>query len=193
MGKHERKKQVIEEAARLFASKRFDEVLMDDIAQQAGVGKGTLYTYFADKEELYFAVVFEGISRLNEKLQIKANRQKDPIEKLRRMVHAIVSFFSQNRFFFRLMSIEDGKSEGGRGENRKRWHEQRRIQLEAIETVLRGGVEEGVFAVDHPRVEAAILRDMVRSLMIHSEGELSVDQMVDITMRIFVRGIRKPD
>ncbi|MCH2660121.1 TetR/AcrR family transcriptional regulator, partial [bacterium] len=39
MGKHERKKQVIEEAARLFSSRRFDEVLMDDIAQQAGVGK----------------------------------------------------------------------------------------------------------------------------------------------------------
>ena len=45
MGKHERKKQVIEEAARLFSSRRFDEVLMDDIAQQAGVGKGTIYTY----------------------------------------------------------------------------------------------------------------------------------------------------
>ena len=52
MAKKERRKQVIEEAARLFSSKRFDEVLMDDIAHQAGVGKGTIYTYFADKEEL---------------------------------------------------------------------------------------------------------------------------------------------
>ena len=42
MTKTDRKKQIIEQAARLFASKRFDEVLMDDIAQQAGVGKGTL-------------------------------------------------------------------------------------------------------------------------------------------------------
>ena len=106
MAKKERRKQVIEEAARLFSSKRFDEVLMDDIAHQAGVGKGTIYTYFADKEELYFAVVFEGISQLNEKLQQKANGQKDPEQNLRRMVHHIVSFFSQNRFFFRLMSIE---------------------------------------------------------------------------------------
>ena len=191
MGKHERKKQVIEEAARLFSAKRFDEVLMDDIAQQAGVGKGTIYTYFADKEELYFAVVFDGISRLNEKLQSKADRQQDPERELKRMVHAIVSFFSQNRFFFRLMSKEDGRSESGKGENRKRWHEERRIQLEAIETVLRNGVENGVFAVENPAVEAAILRDMVRSAMIHSGGELIVDEITDTIMRIFLRGVRE--
>ena len=182
---------MIEEAARLFSSKRFDEVLMDDIAQQAGVGKGTIYTYFADKEELYFAVVFEGISQLNEKLQRKVNGQRDPEKKLRRMVHHIVSFFNQNRFFFRLMSIEDGKSEGGKGENRKRWLEERRSQLEAIEGVLNDGVDEGVFAVGNARLEAAILRDMVRSAMIHSDGDISGDEMTDTIMRIFLRGVRK--
>ncbi|MDE2741659.1 MAG: TetR/AcrR family transcriptional regulator [Gemmatimonadota bacterium] len=190
MAKINRKKLILEEAARLFSAKRFDEVLMDDIAHQAGVGKGTIYTYFADKEELYFAVVFEGIRRLNEQLQRKANRQQDPEKELRRMVHAIVSFFSQNRFFFRLMSQEDGKSEGGRGENRKRWREERRIQLTAIETVLQNGAEEGVFSVENPKVEAAILRDMVRSVMIHSRG-LNVEAMVDTIMRIFLQGVRK--
>ena len=190
MAKIDRKKLILEEAARLFSAKRFDEVLMDDIAHQAGVGKGTIYTYFADKEELYFAVVFEGIRRLNEQLQRKANRQPNPEDELRRMVHAIVSFFSQNRFFFRLMSQEDGKTEGGKGENRKRWREERRIQLAAIETVLQNGAEQGVFSVEHPKVETAVLRDMVRSVMIHARG-MSVEAMVDTIMRIFLRGVRK--
>ena len=190
MAKIDRRKLILEEAARLFSAKRFDEVLMDDIAHQAGVGKGTIYTYFADKEELYFAVVFEGIRRLNEQLQRKANRQQNPEEELRRIVHAIVSFFSQNRFFFRLMSQEDGKSEGGRGENRKRWREERRIQLAAIESVLQNGTEEGVFSVENPKVETAILRDMVRSVMIHAKG-MSVEAMVDTIMRLFLQGVRK--
>ena len=190
MAKIDRKKLILEEAARLFSAKRFDEVLMDDIAHQAGVGKGTIYTYFADKEELYFAVVFEGIRRLNEQLQRKANRQPNPEDELRRMVHAIVSFFSQNRFFFRLMSQEDGKSEGGKGENRKRWREERRIQLAAIETVLQNGAEQGVFSVEHPKVETAVLRDMVRSVMIHAKG-MSVEAMVDTIMRIFLQGVCK--
>ena len=191
MGKHERRKQVIEEAARLFSARRFDEVLMADIAQQAGVGKGTIYTYFADKEELYFAVVFDGISRLNQKLRSPDERCDDPEQDLERMVRAIVSFFSQNRFFFRLMSREDGRSESGTGENRKRWHEERRIQLEAIEEVLREGAGSGAFAVENPRLEAAILRDMVRSMMIHSGSEIGADKMVSTIMRIFLSGVRR--
>ncbi len=190
MGKHERKKQVIEEAARLFSARRFDEVLMDDIAQQAGVGKGTIYTYFADKEELYFAVVFDGISRLNQTLRSPADRREDTERELERMVYALVSFFSKNPFFFRLMSREDGRSEGGKGENRKRWHEERRIQLEAIEAVLRDGAGAGAFAVENPRLEAAVLRDMVRSMMIHSGDEMGVNEMVTTIMRIFLCGVR---
>ena len=41
--------QILEEAARLFSSQRFDEVLLDNIAQSVSVAKGTLYTCFADK------------------------------------------------------------------------------------------------------------------------------------------------
>jgi AcrR family transcriptional regulator len=189
VGKVERRKHILEEAARLFSSKRFDEVLMDDIAQGAGVAKGTLYTYFSDKEELYFAVIFEGISRLNKQIQAKAKGQKDPIKKLRKIVHSIVSFVSQNRFFFKLMSIEDSKSGTGKSENRARWHEQRRIQLEAIQAVLVDGKRQGCFCVHHPEIEASILRDMVRSTITSAGGQLSVEEMVDIIMRIFVGGI----
>ncbi len=191
MGKVERRKHILEEAARLFSSKRFDEVLMDDIAQGAGVAKGTLYTYFSDKEELYFAVIFEGISRLNEHIQAKAAGQKDPEKKLRKIVHSIVSFVSQNGFFFKLMSIEESKSGAGKSENRARWREQRRIQLAAIESVLVDGKRQGCFCVQHSDIEASILRDMVRSTVINAGGRLSVDEMVAIIMRIFVGGIQK--
>ena len=147
MGKAKRREQILEEAARLFSSQRFDEVLMDDIAQGAGVAKGTLYTYFSDKEELYFAVIFEGISRLNQLVLEKASSQKDPEKKLRDIVHSIVSFVAQNGFFYKLLSIEDSKSNTGKSVNRERWREERKIQLEAIESVLMAGHSEGSFRV----------------------------------------------
>lgn len=191
MGKAKRRDQILEEAARLFSSQRFDEVLMDDIAQSAGVAKGTLYTYFSDKEELYFAVIFEGISRLNQQVLEKASSQKDPEKKLRDIVHSIVSFVAQNGFFYKLLSIEDGKSNTGKSVNRERWREERKIQLEAIESVLMAGHSEGSFRVCDSFVEAAILRDMVRSTVINASGKLSVDEMVDVIMRIFIDGIRR--
>ena len=191
MGKAKRRDQILEEAARLFSSQRFDEVLMDDIAQSAGVAKGTLYTYFSDKEELYFAVIFEGISRLNQQVLEKAGSQKDPEKKLRDIVHSIVSFVAQNGFFYKLLSIEDSKSNTGKSVNRERWREERKIQLEAIESVLMAGHSEGSFHVCDSFVEAAILRDMVRSTVINAGGKLSVDEMVDVIMRIFIDGIRR--
>ena len=191
MGKAKRRDQILEEAARLFSSQRFDEVLMDDIAQSAGVAKGTLYTYFSDKEELYFAVIFEGISRLNQQVLEKASSQKDPEKRLRDIVHSIVSFVAQNGFFYKLLSIEDSKSNTGKSVNRERWREERKIQLEAIESVLMAGHSEGSYRVCDSFVEAAILRDMVRSTVINAGGKLSVDEMVDVIMRIFVDGIRR--
>ena len=192
MRKFKRRKQILEEAARLFSSQRFDEVLMDDIAQSAGVAKGTLYTYFSDKEELYFAVVFEGISRLNQQVLESAIGQKYPEKKLRNIVYSIVSFVDQNGFFYNILSIEDSKSGAGKSVNRERWREQRTIQLDAIESVLTAGRSEGVFHIRHPSVEAAILRDMVRSTVISAGATLRVDEMVDVIMRIFLNGICQP-
>ena len=190
MKKAERERRVLESATRLFSERRFDEVLMDDIAQAAGVAKGTLYSYFPDKEELYFAVVFDGISRLNERLASGAGEATDPEKRLREIIQGLVSFLKRNRYFFRLMFVEDSRSEAGTGTNRQRWREERHKQIEAIETVLRRGVEQGIFEIDHVRTHARILRDMVRSALMCREEKLSADQMADVIMGIFLRGVR---
>ena len=167
---------------------------MEEIAALAAVGKGTLYTYFASKEELYFAVVFEGIARLNRDLTAGAANPSDPTAQLREMVHRIVSFFSRNRFFFRLMSLEDGRTEGGKGESRRRWREERAVQLDAIEAVLLKGRDMGLFAVAHPRVGAHILRDMVRTVLTSTKGmELTDQEHVGIIMEVFLTGVRRPE
>jgi len=51
----EKKRQLIANtAAKLFATRPFHKVKLDDVASAAGVGKGTLYIYFKSKEEPLF-------------------------------------------------------------------------------------------------------------------------------------------
>lgn len=52
----ERKNQILDAAMVVFARSGFHEARMDDIVQEAGLSKGTLYWYFKSKEEIITAI-----------------------------------------------------------------------------------------------------------------------------------------
>jgi len=52
-----RKNQIMNAAEQVFTKKGFDEARMDDIAEQTGLSKGTLYLYFKSKEDLVIAIL----------------------------------------------------------------------------------------------------------------------------------------
>jgi AcrR family transcriptional regulator len=54
--KAQKKNRIITAAARVFAEKGFSGTLIAEVAEQAGVGKGTVYEYFTSKEDLFFSV-----------------------------------------------------------------------------------------------------------------------------------------
>jgi AcrR family transcriptional regulator len=54
-----KRRQIIEGARSVFLAQGFDAASMNDIARAAGVSKGTLYVYFANKEELFEEIVRE--------------------------------------------------------------------------------------------------------------------------------------
>ncbi|MEN6553374.1 MAG: helix-turn-helix domain-containing protein, partial [Methanobacterium sp.] len=51
--REQRQNDIINAARKLLALKDFDEVSMDEIAREVGLGKSTLYLYFKNKESLY--------------------------------------------------------------------------------------------------------------------------------------------
>jgi len=53
----ERTSQIINAAEDVFTKKGFDEARMDDIAEQTGLSKGTLYNYFKSKDDLIIAIL----------------------------------------------------------------------------------------------------------------------------------------
>jgi len=54
-----KRRQILEGASRVFMDLGFDGASMGEIARAAGVSKGTLYVYFADKNRLFEAIVEE--------------------------------------------------------------------------------------------------------------------------------------
>ena len=188
----DRQTRILQSASKFFSQKRFDQVLMEDVAQNAGVGKGTLYRYFRDKEDLHSAVVFDAIAKLKKELRNRTSEVLDPLERLRASVWAIVSFLNRNRNFFRLMGAEGGRSRGRKTEYRKRWWRERGELIGIIGEVLRFGADTGNFDIRHTETEAQILLGMIRSTMRFNGDKLKVDEMVEEILRIFLHGVQKP-
>lgn len=103
--------QILEAAAQLFAKHRYHEVRMDDIAEQAGVAKGTLYRYFHDKEELYLALAMHGLERLFEESRDKIAGPGTVDAKLHAFITHVVCFYEQYPYFLELIQrIETSNS-----------------------------------------------------------------------------------
>ena len=59
-----RRQEIIDAARVVFARKGFNEATLDDVAELAEFGKGTLYNYFANKEALFASVLQDSFDQL---------------------------------------------------------------------------------------------------------------------------------
>ena len=186
-----RSSDILKAAKRAFAERPFHEVLMDDIARDSSVGKGTLYRYYASKESLYFAVIFDGIDDLQLRIRSRFKECKGTEQTIADLISTLVSFFSRNRIFFRLMNIEDSKVGGMETPNRRRWEGKRAELVGAIAEVFERSGEEDSLEIVYPRTEAQILQGMVRSVLRHNDDKLTVKEMSERITRIFLCGVGK--
>jgi AcrR family transcriptional regulator len=97
------RERILDAAMGIFARHEYHEVLMDDVARESGVAKGTLYRYFPSKRALYLGVMFDGIDRLHEALREAVAGIGEPVGKLARLVYTLLDHFWDRRFFFALI------------------------------------------------------------------------------------------
>jgi AcrR family transcriptional regulator len=55
---------ILEAARKVFAKKGFSDATVDDIANAAGVAKGTIYLYYKSKRDVYFAALKFGLEQM---------------------------------------------------------------------------------------------------------------------------------
>ncbi|WP_424353770.1 TetR/AcrR family transcriptional regulator [Methanobacterium sp. MBAC-LM] len=80
--KEQRRKDIIDAAESLFFKKGYDNVSMNDIAKEVELSKATIYLYFENKEELFFAIVLRGTRILNAMIREAAAAAENGIDKV---------------------------------------------------------------------------------------------------------------
>ena len=106
-GRRERRKQMTRSqllvaGRKLFGEKGLYDSRIEDLTRVAGIAKGTLYGYFADKEALIRAVVNAGFDDLLAHVRRSAVGTRDGEERARAIIRAHIEFFAANQDLMRV-------------------------------------------------------------------------------------------
>ena len=102
----ERKQQLLDSAAALFAERGYAETRVLDIVRRAGVAKGLFYWYFENKEALFKELA--GSIRLSLRREQGGALSEDapPLVNLYRGTEVSVHFMAEHAHFFSLLEVE---------------------------------------------------------------------------------------
>lgn len=101
--KEQRKTEIIDAAERLFFSRRYEDVAMDDIAREVELNKATIYLYFQNKEALFATIVLRGVRILTEKYTECMDKQVPGVVKVALMGQAYYQFSQDHPEYLRLI------------------------------------------------------------------------------------------
>jgi AcrR family transcriptional regulator len=186
--------QILKSAERLFAGGRYHEVTLDEVCREAGVGKGTVYRYFRDKEDLYYQVILSGLDELVESVEGVANEEQAPGDGMRKVVECVAGFYTKRRALFGLMWSEQLRGSARRKEMRTQWRKKNERMVAVLAGFITQGVQQGVYDTPFsPRAAARLLLGMVRVGQRHKSEMPGGRDWPTAVARLFEGGILSQD
>jgi TetR/AcrR family fatty acid metabolism transcriptional regulator len=186
-----RKQSICDAAMRVVARKGMKNVTVQDIADEAGVAKGTVYIYFQSREEILTTTMDAATEKLVEKLAVACRSCRDFREVLEQRVRTQLLHFEENRDFFRLYLA---MSEPW-GERRLKKHPTHLAYLAQLEELVAAAVERGdIRKADVRRLAisiAAVIREITLNRIIDRDPP-PIDDDARFAVDFIMRGVETP-
>ena len=90
-----REEEILDAAAKLFAEHGYSDMATQALADELGVGKGTIYRYFPTKRDLFLAAVDRMMSQLTASVDHAVASVEDPFEQMHWGIRSYLAFFAQ--------------------------------------------------------------------------------------------------
>jgi AcrR family transcriptional regulator len=185
-----RRKQLIDFAARRFASSGYHPTSISDIVDGLGVGKGVFYWYFESKEELFRQILADAQRDLRRSQRQAIADEPDPVRRIEAGINATVRWLDTNRHLFVLLDF--ARTEERFAMAIRRGEEQ--AVADALPHV-KAGIAAGLIRREDPLVLAhAILgvTDHLARVLVLEQGR-SAEEAAAATTSFCLEGILSPD
>lgn len=179
-------------AAKAFREQGFDATSLEDIANEVGIWKGSLYHYINSKEDLLFAVVRAPADRILAEVRALVTLDLPPSERIRQATRSHVRVLEEN-FVYAAVYLQEiaGRSRSAE------WSAMDREYVSCLEWIIQDGIDRGDFSDSlHPRIATLAMIGSLNWLThwYRPEGSLSADAIADHFTEMFLGGLlaRRP-
>lgn len=159
--KEELKAKILEAAKELFIEKGYEQTSIRNIAERIEYSPTTIYLYFKDKDDIFYALHQEGFRLLNQYFRVLEN-VADPFERLKTIMKAYIKFALENREFYDLMFISRAPMNALK-EDCEEWDEGKK-SFEALVNTVTQCMELGYFEFMDPEHVSFTLWSMVHGV-----------------------------
>ena len=187
--------EVIIAATRKVIAGQGPEFTLDQVAEEAGVAKGTLYLYFPSKDELVFTVLKQDITWLLGKTREALEADEPVMERMRRMVRDQFDFVRANRNIFLYYRARMGGSEhAAQKDFQCRMKEEYDQFIDLMTIHFEKAMAAGEIRQLEPRKLARVFSGTVDSVLVDyiiGSQETPIDEEVDFVLDVVLHGIEK--
>jgi AcrR family transcriptional regulator len=148
--KAEMREMILDSAHKLFIDRGFEEVSIRNIAEAIEYSPATIYLYFKDKNDIFFALHTEAFKKFNAYMADLAN-VAEPFDRLIAMGEKYIQFTHENPQYYEIMFIMDNPMDCD--ENLEQWEEGNKA-LAAVEGLIAWCQQAGRFQGLDPKVMA---------------------------------------
>lgn len=184
-----RRNEIVDTAARLFASQGYHATGVAELGDAVNLGRGALYYYIDSKENLLTLIHDRVIVQVLAAGDEAVAREGTASDRLRFLGHRLVNIIAEFPDHVWVFLHEFRSLQGQAADD---FRKSRRAFERAIERILVEGVDAGEFAVANTRLAALGWLGLHNYMYIwhHPEGPFGVDLIADNFADIFLRGVQ---
>lgn len=160
-----RTREILAAAREVMERRGVEATTMDEIAQAAGIAKGTIYNYFQGKEDLLYALMSQVGENILRDLKTVLATPLSPREKLPRVFTLLLDYLEREQVLFPIYMRDFYRWLQRGGQGRFRYIQELEEQILAlISQCFAEGIERGQFIPADPRLLTFLLRGLVRAV-----------------------------
>jgi AcrR family transcriptional regulator len=159
--------EILTAARTVFATKGYHTATVDDIAELAGVAKGTIYCYFPSKSEVFEATVRQGTVELFDRTHKNMSIVTAVQDKIRAFIRTRLQHGDRNREFIRIYFTEYSNMAAQPSPIRAEIRDLHEKQAHVLEGVILAGIAAGEIRPLDALRAAYFIYEATRSAMAH--------------------------